>query len=184
LVLALAGAAIGCAETPQQAVQEKLKTMESERSPDKMLARGHGFAAVGDMTRAEQYFASALEAGADEKVVLPLLIETCVSDGRYRAAIEYARPYAERHPEDLRMRFVLGTLLQAVGEPKAARVELEVVVKRAPAQADAHYALAVLLRDEINDSSAAETEFREYLRLAPQGPHAEEARNSLTKAAP
>jgi Tfp pilus assembly protein PilF len=158
--------------------------MESERTPEKLLARGHGFAVVGDMTRAEQYFASAYEAGADEKVVLPLLIETCVSDGRYRSAIEYARPYAERHPEDVRIRFVLGTLYQAVGDYKAARAELEVVVKRAPGHADAHYALAVLLRDEMSDASAAETEFREYLRLAPQGPHAEEARASLTKATP
>lgn len=184
LFLALVGVTSACAATPQEAVQEKLKSMESERTPERLLARGHGFAAVGDTTRAEQYFAEALEAGADERTVMPLLIEVCVSDGRYRAAIEYARPYAERHPQDVRMRFVLGTLLQAVGESKAARAEFEVVVKRDPSQADAHFALAILLRDDMNDAPGAENEFREYLRLAPQGPHAEEARASLTKAVP
>jgi hypothetical protein len=46
---------------------------------------------------------------------------------------------------------------------------------------NAHYALAVLSRDE-NDPVGADKHFREYLRLAPNGPHAEEAQASLLES--
>lgn len=154
-------------------------TFNSERTPDKLLARGKAFATLGDTTRAEEYYAAALEAGGNEKEIMTLLLEVCVRDGRYRAAIEYARPYIQRHPDDVRCRYVLGTLYQAVAEPKNARTELEVVVHTMPDEADPHFALATILRDEDKDLVAAEGQFREYLRLAPNGNHAEEARASL-----
>lgn len=164
-------------------IKAQLQTFNAERTPDKLLARGKAFAAVGDTTRAEEYYAAALEAGAPDKEVIPLLLEVCVRDSRYRAAIEYARSYVNRHPDDVRCRYILGTLYQAVGEGKSARSELEVVVKTAPEQADPHFALALVLRDD-RDLVAAEGHFREYLRLAPNGSHADEARASLMTAMP
>jgi tetratricopeptide (TPR) repeat protein len=172
----------GCSKNGE--VKANLQTFNSERTPEKLIARGKAFAAVGDTTRAEEYYAAALDAGAADKDVVPLLLEVCVRDQRYRAAIEYARSYVERHPDDIRGRYILGTLYQAVGDGKSARSELEVVVSKAPEQADPHFALALVLRDDERDLVAAEGQFREYLRLAPNGAHAEEARASLMRVVP
>lgn len=172
---------VACASKEAE-VHANLATFNSERTADKLLARGKAFAALGDTTRAEEYYAAALDAGANEKEVMTLLLEVCVRDGRYRAAIEYARPYVSKHPEDVRCRYVLGTLYQAVAEPKNARSEFEVVVQTIPNEPDPHFSLAMVLRDDEHDLVAAEGQFREYLRLAPNGNHAEEARASLLRA--
>lgn len=180
IILAICGLD-ACASKVSQ-TKATMDTFNSERTPDKLVERGKAFAAIGDTTRAEEYYAAALENGGNEREVMKLLLEVCVRDGRYRAAIEYARPYIEKHPDDIRCRYVLGTLYQAVAEPKNARSELEIVVKSMPDEADPHFALATVMRDD-NDLVAADNQFREYLRLAPNGLHAEEARSSLMTVA-
>jgi len=182
LYVPLVGLLFACSKGGQ--VKANLETINAERTPDKLLARGKSFATLGDTVRAEEYFAAALEAGANDREVTQLLLEVCVHDQRYQAAIEYARAYIAHHPEDVRCRYILGTLYRAVGDPKAARTELELVVVRAPAEPDPHFALATVLRDDDRDLVAAEGQFREYLRLAPNGEHAEEARASLMRAMP
>jgi tetratricopeptide (TPR) repeat protein len=177
--LILAITVLGACASKNAQMKATMDTFNSERTPDRLIARGKAFAALGDTTRAEEYYAAALENGGDEREVMKLLLEVCVRDGRYRAAIEYARPYMQRHPDDVRCRYVLGTLYQAVSEPKNARSELEIVVKSLPEEAEPHFALAMVLRDDERDLVAAEDQFREYLRLAPNGNHAEEARASL-----
>jgi hypothetical protein len=57
-------------------------------------------------------------------------------------------------------------------------------LQTAPRHADAHYALAVLLRDELGNHSQADAHFRAYLELRPEGEHAEEASESLLEAMP
>ena len=183
VTIALASlSALACAKSNE--VKAQLATFNAERTPDKLLERGRAFAAVGDTTRAEEYYAAALEAGAPDKQVVPLLLEVCVRDQRFRAAIEYARGYVTRHPDDMRARYILGTLFQAIGDAKSARAELEAVVARAPNQPDPHFALALVLRDDERDVVAAEGHFKEYLRLAPNGEHADEARASIMRAMP
>jgi len=175
----------GCGPvTPAEKAQADLATMHQESTADKLVERGRGFAAVGDSTRAEEYLAAALDAGADPKEVLPLLLEVCVQTGRYRSAILHAENHLRKHPDDMRTLFVLGTLYAALGENKEARSVLEHVVEARPNDSRAHYALAVLARDADNDLIAADQHFREYLRLEPNGSHAEEAKASLMKRMP
>jgi tetratricopeptide (TPR) repeat protein len=182
VTLAVSTVAItGCSSKAQQ-LRADIQEYNSERTPDKLVARGRAFAVVGDTTRAEQYYAAALEAGASETEIVPILVEVCIRDGRYRAAVEYAGPYVKRHPGDLRMRYVLGTLYQGIGDARSAREHLEAVVGKSPDQPEPHYALAILLRDDVSDLVAADDQFKEYLRLAPNGPHADEARALLMKA--
>ena len=160
-----------------------MTTFRKEGDKDKLVERGKGFAAVGDHTRAEEYLAASLEQGANPQEVLPMLLEVCVQTGRYRSAIQHAENHLRRHPEDLRTRFVVGTLYAAIGETKEAKAALATVLERKPNEAKAHYALAVLARDE-NDAVVADRHFREYLRIEPNGNHAEEARASLLKKVP
>lgn len=175
---------VGCASSPQQRLQSDVHAFQEEQSHQKLTARGRAFAAIGDTTRAREYFDAALEAGGDDRVLTPLLLSVCVRDGRYRLAIEYAERHVRRHPRDARMRFVLGTLRAGVGETVTAEADLDKVIAATPNNSDAHYALAVLLRDQRGDLVGADRHFRAYLALQPQGPHSEEAKSSLLQAVP
>jgi tetratricopeptide (TPR) repeat protein len=171
----------GCAAKQGEKMIAQVKTVEREETPDKLLARGRAFASVGDHGRAEQYFAAAMERGADPNVALPLLLRACAEEKRYRAAIDYAEPQLRKHPNDHRLRFVVASFYATVGETNAARAELERVAKEAPDFAPAHFALGRLLRDDVGDVVTADVHFREYLRLDPRGSHADEAKSSLLK---
>lgn len=161
-----------------------MRVMQEERTPDKLVERGKAFAAVGDLTRAEQYLSAALDEGADPRQVLPVLLRVCIAAQRYRVAIVYARDYANRWPADVRLRFVLATLEAAVGDDDQAVADLSFVVAQAPGDADAQFALAMLLQQQGRDLESADAHFRAYLRLAPDGPHAGRARASLLKVVP
>jgi uncharacterized protein HemY len=164
--------------------QADMATLRTEATTDKLLDRGKAFAAMGDHTRAEEYLAAALDQGADPREVLPLLLNVCVQTGRYRSAIQHAENHLRKHPDDVRTRFVVGTLYAAIGETKDAKANLETVVMARPDDAKAHYTLGILARDSENDVIGADKHFREYLRIEPNGSHAEEARASLLKRMP
>ncbi len=175
--------AVGCAPSPGERVQQNVRAWKSEQKPEKLVAQARAFWSVGDLTRAEEYFAAAIDIGGDEAKIIPMLLSVCVQDGRYRVAITYAENHLRRHPGDVSARFVLGTLYAAVGDGPGARVELERVLAARPAEPQAHFAIALVVRDQ-GDRVAADKHFREYLRLAPQGAHAEEARASLLQSVP
>lgn len=181
LVLGLALALGACTPRPGDKMVANARAIQAEETPEKLLARGRAFASVGDNGRAEQYFAAALDRGADPRVALPLLMRACAEEKRYRAAIDYAEPQLKKRPGDHRLRFVVASFYASTGDHAAARGELERIVKAAPDFAAVHYALAVLLRDEGGDVVTADAHFREYLRIEPRGAHATEARASLLK---
>jgi Flp pilus assembly protein TadD len=161
-----------------------LNTFKAEQSAEKLYERGRAFAAMGDLTRAEEYFGASLEQGADPRKVMPLLLMVCIQDGRFRLAAQYAEDYLRRHPNDPRTRLVLGTIYAGLGDNKEAEREFRRVIVERPSEAQAHYALAVLLRDTKGDAVGADEQFREYLKLDPTGPYAEEARTGLLKSVP
>lgn len=181
LAAVVAAGAVACGPPPTPHVSEQIQTVKNEERPDKLVAKGKAFAELGDNSRAEQYLAAALDRGADPRVVLPLLVRVCIAEQRYRVAIDYAEPQLRRQPGDYRLRFVVASLYQSIGDVAAARRELQRVVDSKPDHADAHFAIGVLFRDEDKDPAAADPHFREYLRLKPDGPHAPEARAALLK---
>lgn len=160
-------------EPPSVAQDERKKAVEP------LIEQAEAFAASGDNMRAEQYLTAALSQGADEKRVLPLLVRACISDERYRSAAQYLEEYLRRHPSQQNARFLLASLHLSLGQSDVAIRELEIVLKTNPQHAEAHFALATLLRDSAASYAAADTHFREYLALRPDGIHAEEARGSL-----
>ncbi len=174
---------MGCGTSRVERVKTARETAEREQTPDKLVARGKLFAEMGDQTRAGQYFTAALDAGAQPSEVLPLLMRTYVATGRFRNAITIGEQYLKKSPKDAHLRFLVATLYLAIEEPERARDHLDHVLAQDTNNADAHYVLAVLLRDH-GDYVGADQHFREYLRLKPEGPHAEEARGSLLKSLP
>ncbi len=187
-----------------------MASVRNEANAQTLFERGKAFAAVGDHTRAEEYLAAAIDEGADPRVVLPLLMDVCVRTGRYRSAIQHGENHLRRYPNDHGTRIIVGALYAAINEGTQARKQLERVVAAhedvAPATAEAggetgpdgtaravspqrlkaqaHYLLAVVARDTENDVVEADRHFREYLRLEPNGSHAEEAKSSLLKRVP
>jgi len=181
--LIVAAAGCGAATTSSSDLAKQIQKRDQEEQPAKLLERGRAFAKLGDNSRAEQYLSGALDGGADPKVVLPLLLRVCIAERRYRVAIDYAEPHLRRRPGDFKLRFVVASLYQSIGDTASARRELELVMKSRPDHADAHYAIAVLFRDDVADPVNADLHFREYLRLRPTGQHADEARASLLQDA-
>jgi tetratricopeptide (TPR) repeat protein len=183
LVLA-AAMPLGCGAARHSNVRSNLDAMEQERTSDKLVERGRAFAAVGDRTRAEQYLSMALDAGADPAQILPRLLRVCIEEDRYLVALEYAHAYLQKNPDDVHLRFVVASLEAAVGEEKKALSDLRTLTTVRPDQADAHFALASLVRETRGDPEEADRHFREYLRLSPGGQHASEARASLLQEVP
>jgi tetratricopeptide (TPR) repeat protein len=170
-----------CASSRGDKAREAERTVRAEQTPAKLVERGKLFAQVGDYTRASQYLAAAIDAGANPDEVLPHLMRVLVVSGRFRTAIQLGEQELVKRPENHALRFLVGTLQAAVGRNDLAREHLERVVEAQPKHAGAHYALAVLLRDAEADPVGADRHFRVYLELDPRGVHAEEARGSLLK---
>lgn len=177
--------ALGCARgSGLEAESADAEAAESARLGELFMKRARSAYARADYTRAEQYLNLAKESGRSDAELTPLLIDVCVKDRRYRAALQYTQEHLRRHPKAYRLRFVQATLLAALGEVAVAREDLERVLAARPEHADAHYSLAVLLRDDLGNRLEADAHFRQYLRLSPTGPHAEEAGESLLEAVP
>lgn len=135
---------------------------------------------AGDLIRAEQYLAAAVDRGYPEKQALEALLEVCVAGSRYQAGLAHAERYLARHPEDWALRYFAASLHIAIGDAGTARIELERVIGDRPQLAEAHFDIAVLYRDELGDPTAAESAFRRYLELAPDGDKAVAARTWLS----
>ena len=184
-VMMVAALASACAsQTHEQRVAKDLETVRRETTPDRLQRRGEAAAALGDLTRAEQYFVAALKSGGDDRELTRRLLVVCSSDGRYPAAAVYGEEYLRKHPGDTEVRFALATVHLALGELQSAREELERVVSERPDLAEAHYALATILREEGEQLADADRHLREYIRLSPNGQYVEAARASLLKSVP
>lgn len=186
LVLAL-GPLLACASSERAAAtattagdgSRGTKTVAEDKDPKILFARGRVFAEAGDLVRAEQYLGAALKAGADEREVVPVLLRVCIAARHYRFASEVAELTLARNPEDARLRLVVGALYVQIGNPGLARDNLERAAKELATEADVQFAVGVVFRDDLADRGGADRYFREYLRLAPNGGRAAEARASL-----
>jgi tetratricopeptide (TPR) repeat protein len=175
------GVVLSCAGAPASKGGATDRPQTRREAARALLKRGESLARTGDSVRTGQYLEAALDLGADTQRVLPLLLTVYVRSGRYRVALERAERHLASHPSDDRIRFLTGALHAALGAHARAAEHFERILARMPDHASAHFALAALLRDSCADPAGADRHFREYLRLDPRGPHAEEARASLLK---
>jgi tetratricopeptide (TPR) repeat protein len=150
---------------------------------EQLFARAHDYAYRGEDLAAEQYFATARAAGVAEERVVRELIKVCVSAGRLEHAIHHAQSYVERHPEDRAIRHALASIYFAKGDALSARAELEQLLRDWPEHAEAHFLLALILREQYADMAGAKRAFESYLALAPSGEHASEARAWIKRSA-
>lgn len=149
---------------------------------EQLYAQGVQLGRAGDLVRAEQYIAAAIDRGYPEERALPTLMAVCVEASRLSAALGYAEPFLARHPTHWPLRLLVASIYMGLDQHERARDELRRVLQDAPADAEppeAHYFLGVLHRDRFDDLETAREHFRRYLALAPDGPHRHEALAAL-----
>lgn len=144
-----------------------------------LYRRGIALGHAGDLIRAEQYLAAAIDRGYPAEEALPPLLRVCVASSRLRAALGHAEPYLQRHPEAWSLRYLVASIHLGIGNVEEARSSLERVISDAPDQPDAYFLLGVVLRDGVGDRPAAARRFERYLELAPNGAHVSEAKAAL-----
>jgi tetratricopeptide (TPR) repeat protein len=113
--------------------------------------------------------------------VVPELVAVCVTAEHYRLAADYAERALSHNPRNARLRFLVAALYLSIGDRPRARDAFERSARDLPDDAAVQFAVAVFFRDEMSDPFTADVHFRDYLRLEPHGPHAEEARASLVE---
>lgn len=170
----------GCASSALTQQRERA-ALQKESTAHVLIEHGDAAAAIGDMTRAEQYFVAALKAGGEESRIVRRLLVVCVADQRYPAAAEYAEQYLRRHPLDVDLRFATASIQIAVGDTARARELLDAVLRERPNWAEAHYALAGLMRSQGEPLALADLHDLQYLKLEPHGPLADTARARLAR---
>jgi len=147
-------------------------------SADQLRARGLAFARRGDLTRAQQYLSAAKLKGFDERIVVPEIVKICIAASRLRAALAYAEPYLQRHPDDTGLAYVAGTVELALGRVQEARVHLRGALHSDPAMLDAAFSLAMIAKDE-GHSDMARQHLQHYLERQPAGRFATRAKRLL-----
>ena len=167
-----------------------------ERSPGKSASKrdalsaaelfdaGKRFLAASDLVRAEQYLASALGQGFDERACVPPLLEATVRGSRLRSALSYAEPALIRHQNDRALRQLVAAIHLVLGDLKTAEQNLRKALAITDDQAESHYLLALVLGRRNGEPEERVHAWQRYLELAPEGPHAEEARAALREIAP
>lgn len=179
VTLVLLSACAHHARTPQRAADAA-----DERPGAAAFAHAQALLAAGDTLRAEQYALLALRQGHPEPQVIVPLVQACLASSRLRAALVYAEPFLRRHPDHVRLRYLVATVYLGLGHAAAAERELSRVTVRQPALPEAHYLGGVIARDAFGDLPEARTRFERYLALAPSGAHAPELRAWLSEQPP
>jgi tetratricopeptide (TPR) repeat protein len=172
--------AVGCGSTSNGLTKNPAAAGASPlKDPTLLVQQGEAFAANGDFTRAQQYFAAAIAAGGKSKAILPHLLKACIASGDLRLASEYAENELARNPDDAHLRFLTGALQAQTGNRPAARDHLVQAAKELGTDPNVQFSVATFFRDDMQDRIEADPYFRDYLRLAPRGEHVAEARGSL-----
>ncbi len=183
LPLALVGCGSSATTAPVQSQAEPSRAQRQEAAQE-LHRIGLSHYKTGDSLRAEEYLASALEAGGSADVILPDLMRASVGGRRYQAAIRYFEDYRGQlgRPRRAELEMVAGVLYLGVEQPELARTSFERSLEIQPKNARAELLLGQLLHDELQDYAVADAHFRAYLALEPEGEGAAIARAGLLKA--
>jgi tetratricopeptide (TPR) repeat protein len=172
------GGAAATIERPTISFAEALRANEPPISAEELLSLAADLEDDGNLAAAvEAYRAHAAAAGPTAAVCFAMaellyrLGDVAAARERYYAAIELDENYVEARAN-------LGCVLAELGDRELAAAAFEGALSLHPEYADAHFHLARTL-DELGRPDEANHHWREFLRLAPESPWAEAARERL-----
>ena len=145
-----------------------------------LRSQGLAFARRGDLIRAQQYLSAAMQKGFEEKVIVPELVKVCVASSRLRAALAFAEPYLDRHPQDAGMQYVVGTIHMALGNLHSATAHLAGALEPGNLMHDAYFSLAMIAH-ERGQLERERVKLEQYLGAEPDGRYAAKARTMLKR---
>ena len=161
--------------------RSELLSEVSAPSPGELYSVALHHAQRGDLMRAEQYLNAARKEGYDEATVVYWLVRVCLAAGRYHAALGHGVRHLDREPSNWRLRLVVASIHEALGDLQGALAELEQVVRSHPSFPLAHYRLAQAYLRHPTHADRATLHLRTYLALDPDGAHASAAEMLLSK---
>ena len=181
-VLLLLAQGCAAAQTLTRATKSPSTDPLDVLSPSELFEHGARFQRAGDIVRAEQYLSAAIAHGHPQSAAVPRLLELCLRASRLHAALSYGVPYLQERPNDIQLRLLLAAVRLGLAQFKEAHTELTEVLGQQPNHAAARYLRATIARDHVGDPRAAARDFVVYLKVAPNGPHALEAKAFLNSA--
>lgn len=131
-----------------------------------------------DLPSAAQWYRAALAAEGLQPDLCFQLAEVLYRLGDLGAARERYYMAVELDPDFVEARANLGCVLAESGEWELAAAALEGALQTHPDYADVHFHLANAY-GHLDKREAARKHWREFLRLVPEGPWAEEARRQM-----
>lgn len=148
-------------------------------TPEELFEVGLLQARRGDLLRAEQYLGAARSQGYDEPTVAYWLVRVCLAAGRYHSALDHAARSLRDEPANWRLRLVVASIHEALGDLNRARLELEHIVRAQPQSPLPRYRLALIYWSQGFRTRSAVPHLEAYLELDPAGPHAAEVETLL-----
>ena len=151
---------------------------EQGPSPEQMLIEATEHEDHGQLLIAAEMYRSALAAGGPQASVCFQLAELLYRLGEIAAARERYFMAIELDGEFVEARANLGCVLAEMGDLEMAVAAFQGALALHPDYADVHYQMARTL-GELGRDNEADEHWREFLRLSPDSPWAEEARQCL-----
>jgi tetratricopeptide (TPR) repeat protein len=137
---------------------------------------------TNDPTQAEAAYKKAIEADPTMVEAYDGLVVVYNQQKKYDEATATSKKVAELRAaagggvEDPTSLYNQGVVLWNQGKVAEAKVQFEKVIKAKPDMAEAYYYVAMAIINEGKELAAAGKLLEEYVRLAPNGPHAAEAK--------
>ena len=147
-------------------------------SPEEMLIAAAEHEDHGQLLMAADMYRSVMAAGGPQANICFQLAELLYRLGDIAAARERYFMAIELDGEFVEARANLGCILAEMGDLEMAVAAFQGALALHSDYADVHYQMARAL-GELGRNSAAEEHWREFLRLSPDSPWAEEARRCL-----
>jgi predicted Zn-dependent protease len=132
----------------------------------------------GERERAGAAFRRGMAANAEDLTLKQRMVEWHIVGGHFKEAEALNREILRRKPKDLTAKLAHGRILLATGKADEAIAELRGQIREAPDTWQAHYYLAVAMREDPTRLAQAKDEFQQALRIAPDNA---KVRESLTE---